>query len=95
MIETGCGYATDERQKYCDWTWWRAADKEARVGDEGERLVLAPGGAMLIRSARNRGLQGLGLPVRRGLPRGVSEVTGHTERMDDALIEYGFHACAS
>lgn len=83
MIETGCGYATDERQKYCDWTWWRAADKETRVGErreeEGGRLVLAPGGAMLIRSARNRGLQGLGLPVRRGLPRGVSEVTGHTE----------------
>lgn len=94
MIETGCGYATDERQQYRDWTWWRAADKENRVG-RGERLVLAPGGAMLIRSARNRGLQGLGLPVVRGLPRGVSEATGHTERADGALIEYGFHACAS
>lgn len=69
--------------------------KKPEWGRRGGKAGFSPGGSHVDPICTESGLQGLGLSVRRGLPRGVSEITGHTEWVDDALIEYGFHACAS
>lgn len=77
MIETGCGYATDERQKYCDWTWWRAADKETRVGERreeegggGGKAGFSPGGSHVDPICTESGASGTRIACEERLAKG-------------------------